>query len=311
MPRGKPGKFGFAAAQELRPTKKLRKYYKRTAKRQAAQMFRPERRALRKQIKRSRRAMNKDIASVDAAASLFSDVVANAQKGLKNSGLKGRYMKEAAREFSDRQLDVAQSVPYLKSQVRQEHLPGIQDQRNQLLSSRMEQMRSAQETYQSLVAGGMEEAQQALAERQEQRRKGNPALQTGLLLTQQAHERYQKLLSARPKDLSEEDRALRKSIEELWANDPDYYWSLVSGEVAGGEGVNPIQAERSVRMFRQAVERAQQADSVTNTVGAFAPALNPILGLAGGVAKAAMGVPQQPDAGELYRLWLRSRRGRR
>lgn len=295
-----PGRFGFGASGELRPTPRLKRYYLRKANRQARKAYAPERQLYRRQLSQLRQRQRKEVQSVEGAISMFGDVVNDAQSGLQDSGLKGRYLKQVAGELAHRQADVAQSAPYLQQQIRQDYLPQRQDLQNAVLESRINQKQEAQSSFAQLVAGGMEEAQTAQAQNAAQRAEGgaqNPAIQAGLDAAALWHERWDRLVSTPNKKLSDEDLAQKKMIQAA-LEDPDYYWDELAATVAGTEGVNALQATRATALYRDQLAE-QQARGLGNVAS----------NVAGVAAQATKALPGPADS--LYDLWMLTQRGRR
>lgn len=242
-----------------------KKIYLKKARRQARRQFAPERKLIRRQMRQLERTQERELASVGGAIGQFSDVVAQAQAGLDDSGLKGRYLKQTAAELANRAADAAQAAPALRSQIRQEFRPEFASLRDALSSNRMEQSQTAQTTYKTMLADQMERMQERRQEAAEAG-PGREGIKIGLQLATLNHERNMRLLQTPDSDLDEKQRAEKELIQEAM-EDPDYYWREIASQSAG-EGTNPLEATRAVGILRNQLDDGMRGALATGAVAA-------------------------------------------
>jgi len=110
-----------------------------------------------------------EASSVRGAATMTEDMLAQALKGLKASGLSGRYLQQAVQELTSRQGDAAAGVPFLLSDARENRDQALGEARQELLMDRAHMQKSAAEKFDSLLKEERGAASSVLKEQADQR----------------------------------------------------------------------------------------------------------------------------------------------
>lgn len=220
----------------LNPRRKAR--IKQRAQRQAAREFRPQIRAARKGVQRTKKARARDLRSVPRAAEQLSGVLAEAQAAAKGSGLKGRYLQQTLSELNAMQGDTARMIPFEQRAVRQEWRDPMISARGQLTDLKVGQQQTASDSYAAAIAARKE----AQAKRNQAANEGRKerGLEVKLAVTQ-----AQDLLQLKPPE--EASKEAKKAGHPVTAED----WILFTQTLAGKEGIGYVAAKRAVAILQK------------------------------------------------------------
>jgi len=115
------------------------------------------------------RAYGREASSVQGAASMTEDMLAQALRGLKASGLSGSYLRQAVNELSSRQGDAASAIPFLLSDAREQRSTAMTEAQQQLAQDRGEMKKGVAEDFDQLLKEGRTAASGYLKEQQAKR----------------------------------------------------------------------------------------------------------------------------------------------
>lgn len=107
--------------------------------------------------------------SILGATDMAEASLSQALRGLKASGLSGRYLRQATNELTARRGDVAGAVPFLLSDAASERGEAIQEARTELISDRAAMQQSAAQKFNSALDEERNTASSLLKERAEDR----------------------------------------------------------------------------------------------------------------------------------------------
>jgi len=113
--------------------------------------------------------------SIQGATNMSQAAIAQATRGLRKSGLGGRYLKQALSELTARQGDAAASVPFLLADAREERAEGLQDARQQLLTDRAAMQSGIASDFNSALESQRSKASTVLKEQAERTAKSGKA----------------------------------------------------------------------------------------------------------------------------------------
>ena len=122
--------------------------------------------AARQAVKGLRRQRRSEVQSVEGAGDAAAAAIQSALKGLKQSGLRGAYLHDAAQELAARRADVPQSVSLLKSDVRQQYQEPISSARQDIYDAKANQQQQAATLFASLLEKAKTQARSTIDERQ-------------------------------------------------------------------------------------------------------------------------------------------------
>lgn len=115
------------------------------------------------------RAYQDEASSVRGAASMTEDMLAQALQGLKSSGLKGNYLRQAMNELTSRQGDAASAIPFLLSDAREAKADALGEAKQQLVQDRASMLQGTAQDFNSALGSARNDASQVLKEQQEKR----------------------------------------------------------------------------------------------------------------------------------------------
>lgn len=171
MARRKLPKVGARALGEVRINKRTKQRYKKRAAREARAIHNPTIQALRAQKKGIRSDQRRENRSISGAVNMASQSIAAERKGLKQSGLKGRYLKDAVKELTAQQGDILRSEPFLKQIAAQDFRSARQDLRADIGAARAEKQTASVEGFQSLLDKARTEAKSVVKRRRARKSK--------------------------------------------------------------------------------------------------------------------------------------------
>lgn len=152
--------IGVRAAGEARLNKDLRRRFRRRANRQAARKFNPQIAALKAQRSAINNMLNREVRAIEQTVGAVRNDLSTSLGGLKDSGLKGQFLKQAQDELVARQGDLAQSIPYLTSDARQAAAADKMDLRTNIINARIDREQDAADTFASLMSEARTDAEQ-------------------------------------------------------------------------------------------------------------------------------------------------------
>jgi hypothetical protein len=168
-----------------------------------------------------------EAASVRGAAGMVQGSLAQALAGLKGSGLKGNYLRQAAGELTGMQGDAAASIPFLLADAQRERGEAMGDARQQLAQDRASMLQSSAEGFNSLL----KEARGAGASELEERKdRARAAGDDGAL---------------DPVNLRNAEIALKDALRQ-WADNP---MIEIDGEEVPLKQVNPLRSREDWERF--------------------------------------------------------------
>lgn len=156
---------GRRGAGDVNLTHGVRRQLHRQARRRSRAQNHPDVVAARQQVKSLRRQRRAEVRSVEGAGDQAAAAIQAALRGLKQSGLRGAYLHDAAQELAARRADVPQSVSLLKSDVRQQYQEPISSARQAIYDARANQQQQAASMYVSLLEKAKTQARSTLDER--------------------------------------------------------------------------------------------------------------------------------------------------
>lgn len=110
-----------------------------------------------------------EASSVRGAAAMTEEMLAQALQGLKASGLKGNYLRQAMNELTSRQGDAAAAIPFLLSDAREARTDALGQAKQQLVQDRAAMQQGIAQDFDSSLEGARSDASQVLKEQQEKR----------------------------------------------------------------------------------------------------------------------------------------------
>jgi len=110
-----------------------------------------------------------EASSVRGAAQMTEEMLSQALAGLKASGLKGNYLRQAMNELTSRQGDAAAAIPFLLSDAREAKADATGEARQQLIQDRAAMQQGVAQDFNSSLESARGDASQVLKEQQEKR----------------------------------------------------------------------------------------------------------------------------------------------
>lgn len=217
----------------------LRKILRQRAHGAARRAYQPVLQADRAAFKGINRAYGNEAQSVRGAAGMVQESLAQALGGLKGSGLRGNYLRQATSELASRQGDAAQAIPFLLADAQENRTEALGEAQQQLAQDRAAMMQSSAEGFNQLLkeargAGSSllkERENRARAKREEEEEeakggKGDP-------------------LDLDPKSLKNAELALKDALRQ-WAENPTVE---IDGEEIPLRQVNPLRSREDWNRF--------------------------------------------------------------
>lgn len=167
MPRRRVPAVGTKGLHIAQLTPEVRSILRHRADAAAQRAYAPEIAADKQAIGAVRQGFQNERDSILGATDMAQDSLTQALRGLKSSGLSGRYLRQGVNELTARQGDVASSVPFLLADAAQERNEALTTARQELTDSRAARAKSGAEMFNSLLKEKRDEASSVLSERVE------------------------------------------------------------------------------------------------------------------------------------------------
>lgn len=172
--------IGLKGAGEARLSPALRSRLKRRSERQASRKYDPKIAALRAQRSAIDRMLNREVRAIEQTVDAVQGDLSSSLGALKDTGLKGRFLKQAQNELVARQGDLAQSIPYLSAEARDAARADKMDLRTNIIDARIAKTQDAASTFDSLMGEARTDAEGVLKQRRERQREGGEERDEGL-----------------------------------------------------------------------------------------------------------------------------------
>lgn len=239
MPRRRVPVVGTRGLHVAQLSPEARSILKRRADAAAQREYAPVLQADRAAFGTARQRFRGEKQSILGATDMAEASLAQALKGLKASGLGGRYLRQATNELTARRADVAGAVPFLLSDAASERGEAIQEARTELISDRAAMQQSAAQKFNSALDEERNAASGLLKERAEDRARN-------------------KGFEFDPRNLKNAQIALKTALEK-WAENP-----MVEVEVNGEKQMVPFQQANPLKTMEQWREFAAGVDDSFN-----------------------------------------------
>lgn len=198
--------------------------------------------------------------SIRGATGMAQNSLAQALRGLKSSGLQGRYLRQTTQELTARQGDVAGSVPFLISDAARERGEASQTARSELVSDQALMQKSAAEVFNQLLKEERGKASTVLKQRAKDKAPGSElgsdprALKTALLASITS---YQALLKDSGKwvkggELVEPET---EGATKIQVPRTDQEWRAFILHTANVEGADAVDVANAVKRLRARIEK--------------------------------------------------------
>jgi hypothetical protein len=180
--------------------------------------------------------------SVRGAAQMTEQMLQEALRGLKASGLSGTYLKQAVQELTSRQGDAAAAVPFLLSDAREARSKAVGEAQQQITQDRASMLQGIAQDFNSSLESARSKASTVLKEQEDQRQA-------------EAEDHEPKF---DPTAIQNAKLALKDSLSQ-WAQNP----MVPTGEKVNGEEVeaplqqiNPLKTKADYLRYAQGLVEA-------------------------------------------------------
>lgn len=213
MPRKLP-QVGTRDLNTVTLSPELRKILRRRAHNAAKRAYAPILAADRQAFRDINRAYQTEAKAVRGATSMVQESLAQALAGLKRSGLRRGYLRQAVNELTSRQADAARAIPFLLADARENRARAMSEAQQELNKHRAEMLQASAGNFNQLLkeartAGSSlmkERKDRARAMREEARAKREREKEGGLNLD--------------PVNLRNAELALKDALRQ-WASDDE------------------------------------------------------------------------------------------
>ena len=236
---------------------KLRKILARRARRANQREYAPVLAADRAALQAPRQTYRREAKGVRAATNMVENTLANALAGLRDSGLKGGYLKQAIHELTARQGDAAATAPFLLADARENRDAALADAAQQLRSDRAAMLQGSAADFNQLLkeartTGSSQLEKQETRDRSARHEKATEEAAASKELDAALSE-VRRLLTAYPEEAPSDNRE----------------WNAFMGTVAKAEGVGLQAAIKATEQVRRELAAERKAK-----LHALAPGLN-------------------------------------
>lgn len=171
---------GLRGAGEARLSPALKSRLRRRSDRQASRIHNPEIDALKAQKAAIDRALNAEVRDIEQTVGAVQSSLQGSLAGLKDAGLKGRFLKDAQSELVSRQGDLAQSIPYLTAEAQDTATAERMGLRSDIIGARVDREQAAAEKYGSLLDEARTDAEAISNRRRTRDREGGEGPDSGV-----------------------------------------------------------------------------------------------------------------------------------
>lgn len=230
MPRKLP-QVGTRDLNTVTLSPELRKILRRRAHNAAKRVYAPILEADRQAFRDINRAYQTEAKAVRGATSMVQESLAQALAGLKRSGLRRGYLRQAVNELTSRQADAARAIPFLLADARENRAQALSEAQQQLAQDRAAMLQDSAQGFNSLLASQREKGATEIGERKDRARREREAKGRGLDLD--------------PVKLRNAKLALKDALRQ-WAKNPTVE---IDGEEVPLKQLNPLRTRQDWERF--------------------------------------------------------------
>lgn len=235
MPRKLP-QVGTRDLNTVTLSPELRKILRRRAHNAAKRVYAPILAADRQAFRDINRAYQTEAKAVRGATSMVQESLAQALAGLKRSGLRRGYLRQAVNELTSRQADAARAIPFLLADARENRARAMSEAQQELNKHRAEMLQASAGNFNQLLKEARTAGSSLMKERKDRARAMREAKREG---------EKEGGLDLDPVKLRNAELALKDALRQ-WAKNPTVE---IDGEEVPLKQLNPLRTRQDWERF--------------------------------------------------------------